>query len=203
MGSDLPTLADLQSGQPTSVFLRHKIELFSTVETSRVLKLLSALFPSWHIVIRRFLLLTRRPYGPAVALEIRLTCLQMNFRMLYHILPLRSSCGSQSPVCCALQWVLLVWSLLLMLLYHLRQLLQPPSSRNCFAKDCFVVLHNWARCRFYFAILWPITRSQTIETQSELCICSRRLFNFDDLNLSQLQIPCCPSFNGIFIYLVL
>ena len=52
VGSDLPTLADLQSGHPSSNSLEHQIELLSVVKTSRALKPLSALFPFSHPVIR-------------------------------------------------------------------------------------------------------------------------------------------------------
>ena len=46
VGSDHSTLADLQSGHPTSVSREHRIALSSMVETSRALNSLSALFPS-------------------------------------------------------------------------------------------------------------------------------------------------------------
>ena len=46
VASDLSTLADLQSGHPTSVSREHRFALSPMVETSHAVKQLSAQFPS-------------------------------------------------------------------------------------------------------------------------------------------------------------
>ena len=64
VGSDHSTPADLQSGHPISVSGENRIALLSMVEISCALKQLWALFPSWHLVIREFLLLPKTLFGP-------------------------------------------------------------------------------------------------------------------------------------------
>ena len=67
VGSNLSTPADLQSGHPTSISREHRIALSLMVETSHALKPLSELFPSWHFLIRGFLLLAKTLFGLAAA----------------------------------------------------------------------------------------------------------------------------------------